>query len=481
MHPAMIGSPLISARTFPALPEAGIFWSRDREEWVAITRQDFAQVKDPLRIELKDLAIQSLADTIAVTTGFFTIHLPIKDHILSRETARLVLIFRKESAGWKITHSSISIPYYLVREGEVYPLKELVDRNRMLEELVAERTIQLSEANDHLQQTNEALAREIAERKQADEALQRSEERYRSIVHASPDDITITDREGRILIVSPAAFTIFGYERGDEFLGHPLTDYIIPEDRDRAMAQIALKRQGVITGPTEYRGLRKDGSTFDIEVNSEFIRDAEGSPTGMVVIVRDITERKQAEAERGKLEAQNRQLQKAESLGRMAGAIAHHFNNQLGAVIGNLDLAIMELLKGANPHAKITAALKASNEAAKMSGLMLTYLGQSFDKHEPLDLSETCRRTLPLLQAIISGDMVLETDLPSPGPVISANANQIQQVLTNLATNAREAAGESRGAIHLNVKTVSRGGNPRRAPFPFGLATAGQCSMPAWK
>ena len=141
-------------------------------------------------------------------------------------------------------------------------------------------------------------------------------------------------------MVSPAAFTIFGYEQGDEFLGHPLTDYIIPEDRDRAMAQIALKRQGVMTGPTEYRGLRKDGSTFDIEVNSEFIRDAEGSPTGMVVIVRDITERKQAEAEREKLEAQNRQLQKAESLGRMAGAIAHHFNNQLGAVIGNLDLAI---------------------------------------------------------------------------------------------------------------------------------------------
>ena len=271
-----------------------------------------------------------------------------------------------------------------------------MDRNRILEELVAERTIQLSEANDHLQQTNEELAREIAERKQADEALQRSEERYRSIVHASPDDITITDREGRILIVSPAAFTIFGYEQGDEFLGHPLTDYIIPEDRDRAMAQIALKRQGVMTGPTEYRGLRKDGSTFDIEVNSEFIRDAEGSPTGMVVIVRDITERKQAEAERGKLEAQNRQLQKAESLGRMAGAIAHHFNNQLRAVMGNLEMAMMELAPGGESSRKsLTEAMKASNKAAEVSGLMLTYLGQTPGKREPLDLSEACRRSLP--------------------------------------------------------------------------------------
>ena len=310
---------------FSGFTGGGDFLVKDREEWVAITRQDFAQVKDPLRIELKDLAIQSLSDTIAVTTGFFTIHLPIEDHILSRETARLVLIFRKESAGWKISHSSISIPYNLVREGEVYPLKELVDRNQLLEELIAERTIQLSEVNDNLQKTNEELASEIAGHKQTDDALQRSEELYRSILNASPDDITITDREGRILMVAPVSLTIFGYERKEEFLGRPLTDFIVPEDRDRAMAQIALKRQGVITGPSEYRGLRHNGSTFDIEVNSEFIRDAEGSPTGMVVIVRDITERKQAEEEREKLEAQNRQLQKAESLGRMAGAIAHHF------------------------------------------------------------------------------------------------------------------------------------------------------------
>src|SRR5450759_5942993 len=118
---------------FSGFTGGGDFLVKDREEWVAITRQDFAQVKDPIRIELKDLSIQSLADTIAVATGFFTIHLPIEDHILSRETARLVLIFREENAGWKITQRSISIPYFLVREGEIYPLKELVDRNQMLD------------------------------------------------------------------------------------------------------------------------------------------------------------------------------------------------------------------------------------------------------------------------------------------------------------------------------------------------------------
>jgi uncharacterized protein YhdP len=114
---------------------------------VAITRQDFAQVKDPIRLELKDMAFQFLAESIAVATSFFTIHLPIKDHVLSRETARLVLIFRRESSGWKISHSSISIPYHLVREGEVYPLQELMERNQLLETLVAERTAKLNAQN----------------------------------------------------------------------------------------------------------------------------------------------------------------------------------------------------------------------------------------------------------------------------------------------------------------------------------------------
>src|SRR5450759_1273994 len=187
---------------FSGFTGGGDFLVKDREEWVAITRQDFAQVKNPLRIELKDLAIQSLADTIAVTTGFFIIHLPIKAHILSRETARLVLIFRKESAGWKISHSSISIPYYLVREGEVYPLKELVDRNQKLEELIAEQTTQLSEANSKLQRTNTELTREIAEHNQAGNALQQSIQKIEAITSVLPDGIGILSLDGKIQFIS---------------------------------------------------------------------------------------------------------------------------------------------------------------------------------------------------------------------------------------------------------------------------------------
>jgi PAS domain S-box-containing protein len=439
---------------------------RNRAEWIEITRRDFAQVKDPIRIEVKDVAYQSLADTIAVATSFFTIHLPIKDHILSQKTARLVLIFRKESAGWKIAHSSISIPYELVGEGEVYPMKELVSRNQLLEQLVVERTNQLSDANDALRKTNHELAGEIAASKKAEEALQRSEERYRSILQASPDDITITDRDGGVLMISPMAMRMFGYGEKEAFLGRPVTDFIVEKDRKRALAQIALKREGVVTGPSEYRGLRKDGSTFDIEVNSEFIKDRENAVTGMVIIVRDITERKQVEAEKEKLEAQNRQLQKAESLGRMAGAIAHHFNNQLQTVMFGLELAENDIARNADPVENMTIAMTSARKAAELSGLMLTYLGQGAAKRERVDVAAVCSGSLPLLRAVMPRGVVLETELSVPGPMIEADTNHIQHVLANLVTNAWEACGASQGFVRLRVKTVTAAEIPEAHRFP---------------
>ena len=128
-----------------------------------------------------------------------------------------------------------------------------------------------------------------------EEALRASEARYRSILNACPDDITITDTQGRIVMVSPAAVTMFGYDLEETMVGRMAIDFIAPEDRERASSSISLTFQGIITGPSEYRGLRMDGSMFDIEVNRDFICAADGQPSGMVFVVRDITARKKAE------------------------------------------------------------------------------------------------------------------------------------------------------------------------------------------
>jgi diguanylate cyclase (GGDEF)-like protein len=124
---------------------------KDREQWSRITRQDFAQVPGRLRIEMLDLSMQDLSDEVVAVTAFFHIHLPLADLILSNETARLVLIFRLEGEDWKIVHSGISIPYHLVQDGEVYPLKGLQLHNKELEALVDERTKALEEANFKLE------------------------------------------------------------------------------------------------------------------------------------------------------------------------------------------------------------------------------------------------------------------------------------------------------------------------------------------
>jgi diguanylate cyclase (GGDEF)-like protein/PAS domain S-box-containing protein len=285
---------------FSGITGSGDFLVKDREEWVAITRQDFAQVKDPIRIELKDLAIQSLADTIAVATSAFIIHLPIEDHVLSRKTARLVLIFRKESADWKISHSSISIPFGMAREGEVYPLQELEDRNQFLEELVAERTIQLSEANDNLQQTNEKLAREIAEHKQTEKALLESEAHYRLLTEDASDVVWKLDSDYRFTYISPADERLRGY-RADEVIGHHVFE-IFDEEGIASLKKLTRQRledeqHGTMTGTSTFEAQHrcKDGRWLWAEINSTPLRDTDGTITGYHGITREITDRKRSQ------------------------------------------------------------------------------------------------------------------------------------------------------------------------------------------
>ncbi|OIN99255.1 MAG: deoxyribodipyrimidine photolyase [Desulfovibrionaceae bacterium CG1_02_65_16] len=123
---------------------------KGRAEWIKVTRHDFAQVPERIRIEMLDLCMQDISDAVVMTTAFFHIHLPFNDAILSTETARLVLVFRREAEDWKIVSSTISIPYRLVQNGEVYPLRSLYERNRELEELVEVRTRALEKTNAKL-------------------------------------------------------------------------------------------------------------------------------------------------------------------------------------------------------------------------------------------------------------------------------------------------------------------------------------------
>lgn len=123
---------------------------KDKDEWVKITRQDFAQVPGRIRIEMLDILLQDISDDVVAVTAFFHIHLPFPEHILSGETARLVLVFRLKGEDWEIVHSGISIPFGLAQSGEVYPMIRLQERAHELEVLVEQRTQALKEVNEKL-------------------------------------------------------------------------------------------------------------------------------------------------------------------------------------------------------------------------------------------------------------------------------------------------------------------------------------------
>lgn len=177
---------------FSGYTGGGDFLVKDRAEWQKITRQDFAQVPGRLRIEMLDLSLQDLSDEVVVVNAFFHIHLPVPDQILSRETARLVLIFRLEDGEWMIVHSGISIPYPLVQSGEVYPLKTLHERNSQLQTLVEARTRELEEANAKLERlSNTDGLTGIANRRSFDRILQ--QEWQRAQRSASPLALVMLD------------------------------------------------------------------------------------------------------------------------------------------------------------------------------------------------------------------------------------------------------------------------------------------------
>jgi PAS domain S-box-containing protein len=187
-----------------------------------------------------------------------------------------------------------------VKNGERYNLEVRIHRKNdgALRTIVSNAEVKSSE--DGNSYAIYGTTQDVTDQRQAENALWEYGELYRSILNASPDNITIADLSGNILMVSPAALKMF--HCGEEALvGRPINDFLISDDRDRASSNIVRMFQGQDSGTGQYRALRPDGGTLDIEVNAEFIRDAEGKPTQIIFIARDITERKRAEAESKKI------------------------------------------------------------------------------------------------------------------------------------------------------------------------------------
>jgi PAS domain S-box-containing protein len=297
------------------------------------------------------------------------------------------------------------------------------------------------------------------ERSIAAEMLHEREAHFRLLTEDVLDVVWKVDRDFRFTYISPADERLRGY-RADEVIGHPIFE-MFTEESVASVTELIQRRQeaernGTVIGSATFEAQHrcKDGSLLWGEVLSIPDRDANGAITGYHGITREITERKRAEEERKRLEQRIKQIEKAESLGRMAGAIAHNFNNMLMVVMGNLELALDELPHELKARSNIAEAMKASQRAAEIGRFMLTYLGQSIRKAEPIDAANAYREACAHLNVSVPANVHLKTVPPTLDAVIQVDVVHLTQILANLISNAVDAIGEREGEIVLAAQVV---------------------------
>ncbi len=296
------------------------------------------------------------------------------------------------------------------------------------------------------------------------EVLEDSEARYRQLFEAEPDAIFLVDNaEGRILEANLAAIALYRYSRGELLAMRNLELSAEPEETGR-INRIPAHSGEVVAIPLRWHR-RKDGTVFPVEITARFYMD-KGRPIH-VAAIRDISERRRLEEVRAELESLNWQLQKEESLGRMAAAIAHHFNNQLMMVMGFIQFALDDKQTSAQCTRDLDQAMQAAARAADISKLIRTYLGQTTSPRSPHDLAEVCRHHLPKLQSLAPAGVTIRVALRTPGPVVLLNSKQIQQVLTTLVTNSIESM-TGAGWVEVSVGEATAAAIPEWRRFPAG-------------
>lgn len=275
-----------------------------------------------------------------------------------------------------------------------------------------------------------------------------SEEKVRALTEHSGDIISLLDAEGHLLYNSPAAQRISGFEP-DELRGIDTFELIHPDDRGRVGEVFArvLASPGA-TATVEYRYRQKMGGWTWMEAVASNQLD-NPAVRGVVANSRDITERKIAEQERRALEDQLQHRQRIESLGTLAGGIAHDFNNLLTAIRLHVALAWMAS-ENDEVRKELTGAESAIRHASELTRQLLGFAHRQPVRPQALELGETLGRLQPLLERVLGGRVSVQLAPPSAPLWVMLDPAQLEQVVVNLATNARDAMPHG-GSLYLSV------------------------------
>ena len=280
---------------------------------------------------------------------------------------------------------------------------------------------------------------DITEHKRSEEALRQSEERYRTILENIEDGYYEVDLPGNFTFFNDSLCRMLGYSR-DELIGMGNDRYTDQENRKKLFQAFnRVYRTGEPVKGFAWEVIRKDGKKLYGEVSVSLIRSSTGEPVGFRGIARDITERKRAEKEMAALQEQLTQSQKMEAVGRLAGGIAHDFNNLLTVIKGYTQLSLLDLKENNPLWENIQEIQKATERATNLTRQLLAFSRRQILDPKVLDLNSLLRDTEKMLRRMIGEDIELVTRLSEGLGRVKIDPGQIEQVILNLAVNARDA------------------------------------------
>ena len=287
----------------------------------------------------------------------------------------------------------------------------------------------------------------------ARQTLRESEERYRIVTEISRDAVEVVNEAGEIIFANPAVEEVFGI-KPEECLGKQMRDYldvVHPDDRERVTEDYGRVEEG---GETVYyapmRCRHKDGSWRWIKAIATSYVSASGERC-LLEVTQDITDQVETEQRRQQFVEQAKEAQRLESLGVLAGGLAHDFNNILVAILGYSDLALHKLSPFSPVRPLIEKIMKGGQRAADLCSQMLAYSGKRQLTVGAIDLNEVVEEMSQLLEVSVSKKAVLEYELAANLPAVEADATQLPQVVMNLIVNASEAIGEESGVISVST------------------------------
>jgi len=305
-----------------------------------------------------------------------------------------------------------------------------------------------------LEQKMLQLEQETKTLKKTEEALRLSEGKYRRLHQSMTDGFVFIDLQGNIRESNAAYRGMLGYT--EEELSR-LTYMDLTPAKWRASEQNDIDTQVVgksYSGVYEKEYQRKDGSIFPVELKTFLVCNDQGEKEGMWAIVRDLTERKQAEKAQKALEEQLYQAQKMESVGRLAGGVAHDFNNMLSVILSYAQMGLEKTEPGSSLHGYLQDILDAAQRSASITRQLLAFARKQTVVPQVLDLNDTVDSMLKMLRRLIGAHITL-TFLPQSNLwPIKIDPAQIDQLLANLCINSRDAI-TGAGKITIETGTVT--------------------------